>query len=91
VFGDVQLPAHPGAAETVTRWAKLQACGGPRALVAELDLEPRLPGAETEVTRYSGCRRGVELWTVRGGNHFVGQGTAFVSAVARVALDPEKG
>ena len=47
-----------------------------------VDLPPEIPGAETEVTRYEGCRGGAaELWTVRGGDHFVAQHPAAFDAV----------
>ena len=37
-----------------------------------VDLDPRLPGAETTIESYADCPHGsVQLWTVRGGGHQV--------------------
>jgi len=63
---------YPGAVETVERWAAYNGC----SLVGEpgdpIDFDAGIPGAETEVMRYtSECDRGgsSELWTVVGGTH----------------------
>lgn len=75
VLGRVEVPEHASAAEAVARWARLDGCRAEPAPGGELDLEDRLAGPETVVTRYEGCRdAAVELWTVRGGSHFVAQG-----------------
>jgi polyhydroxybutyrate depolymerase len=65
---------HPSATETVARWGRLHGCDDDPVAGESIDLEPDLPGAETEVLRYEGCKGGAaELWTVRGGDHFVAQ------------------
>ena len=39
--------------------------------VSSIDLEPHVPERETSVQRYDDCRGAVELWTVKGGGHYV--------------------
>jgi polyhydroxybutyrate depolymerase len=62
---------YPGAVETVTTWAGKNGCTGALDETGEaLDIEAELEGAETTVSRYSGCGAGaVELWTILGGSH----------------------
>jgi polyhydroxybutyrate depolymerase len=73
VLNKLEVPPHPSAVETVARWAKLNGCGG-AATADPIDLESDLPGPETLVQRHAGCRSGAaELWTVRGGDHFIAQ------------------
>jgi len=66
---------HPGAVETVDRWATLDACdtsAGPALGDPPLDLDVGLPGAETTIRRWSvGCARATEasLWTIVGAGH----------------------
>ena len=74
VLGGADLIAHPSARETIAAWAKRDGCSGGPSPGAALDLEDRLDAAETGVTRYAGCKRAVELWTVRGGSHHAAQG-----------------
>ena len=65
---------HPSAAETVARWAERNGCSEKPTPADDVDLEPMIPGAETAVTRHTGCKGGAaELWAVRGGDHFVAQ------------------
>jgi polyhydroxybutyrate depolymerase len=63
---------YPGALETVQRWVELNQCG-PAEAGAPLDVDSRVPGIETEVTRYSGCRSGgsVEAWKMVGVGHYL--------------------
>lgn len=68
------LPQHPSAMRTAQSWATREACrSGPKA-EGTVDLEDRLEGAETTIQKWSGCSRPVELWTVKGGNHFIAMG-----------------
>ncbi|HXU62947.1 MAG TPA: PHB depolymerase family esterase [Polyangia bacterium] len=73
VFDDPSLAPHPPAPVTFQAWARRLGCplaAGPK--VTTVDLDPRLPGAETRVESFSGCPRGAaELWTVHGGEHDV--------------------
>jgi len=82
VFDSLQLSSFPGAQHGFRDWAKRLGCTG-RALPApDRDLDPRLPGAETRVERYTHCTSGsVELWTVQGGDHFVGTGQPAFEAI----------
>ncbi len=74
--GDGGGPGHPGAEETVHRWAARAGCDMEAAeTMAAMDLVETLPAEETDVTRYdTGCERSlkVELWTIEGGGHVPG-------------------
>jgi len=73
LFQSPALPEHLSAAETASNWAKLLGCGTTPVARAPFDLEAAIPGPETRVLAYSGCKSGrVELWTVTGGGHNVG-------------------
>jgi polyhydroxybutyrate depolymerase len=73
LFADSGRPRYPSAAESVAYWAKFHGCTGDASPTRELDLNPRLPGAETVVWSYRGCTGGrVELWKVVGGDHTAG-------------------
>jgi polyhydroxybutyrate depolymerase len=81
LFADRSRPAHPSAEATVRAWSKLQGCAQPAVLTRDLDLDPRIPGAETQVWSFPGCSgSGVELWRIRGGNH--GSGLSRLSVLA---------
>ncbi|HEY4394247.1 MAG TPA: PHB depolymerase family esterase [Polyangia bacterium] len=73
VFNDRALDPHPSAPDTFHDWAVRLHCeplGAPK--VSEVDLDPRLPGAETRIESYPNCPGGTaELWTVHGGGHQV--------------------
>ena len=64
---------HPSAPETFHDWAERLGCplqAKPKTTV--VDLDPRLPGAETKIESFADCPHGsVELWTVHGGGHQV--------------------
>jgi polyhydroxybutyrate depolymerase len=69
VFGQ-PLPPYPSVERTTGDWATRLLCAGPPARgVRTLDLDASLPGAETRVDRWSGCRASLELWTIEGGAH----------------------
>jgi polyhydroxybutyrate depolymerase len=59
----------PSAPATVAAWAKHNGCRGETGSGGEADLEETIHGAETHIERYAGCKRPVELWTIRGGSH----------------------
>jgi polyhydroxybutyrate depolymerase len=73
VFGNRDFDPHPSAPETIRDWAERLGCPpNAKPRVTRLDLDPRLPGAETTVEGYSDCPHGsAELWTVHGGGHQV--------------------
>ena len=64
---------HPSAPETFHDWAERLGCPTQaKAKTTAVDLDPRLPGAETTIESYADCPHGsVQLWTVRGGGHQV--------------------
>ena len=76
---------YPGAKTTVAGWATLDGCASQVDTSAPpLDLDSRLPGNETTVTKYSmGCRPGghAELWTIQGGSHLPSLSATFTSTV----------
>ena len=64
--------AYPAAAETVADWSVNNACGASLVNTNQpRDFELALPGAETRVEQYVGCRANgaVELWSIVGGTH----------------------
>jgi polyhydroxybutyrate depolymerase len=81
LFADRSRPKHPSAEATVKAWRKLSGCKEPAVATRDLDLEPRIPGAETQVWSGQGCAgNSVELWRIRGGNH--GSGLSRLSVLA---------
>ncbi len=77
---------YAGARDMVTRWSQRAGCEWPQQAEPEatLDLDPSVPGAETQVFRLeSGCAAGItiELWTAIGGGHAPAYGDAFVDAL----------
>jgi len=82
VFDSAQLATFPGAEQGFRDWSKRLGCTGAALPAADRDLDARLPGAETRVERYAHCASGsVELWTVHGGNHYVGTGQQAFEAI----------
>jgi polyhydroxybutyrate depolymerase len=77
VFDIPSLAVHPSAGETIRAWAARLGCvaAAPSSSAkagARLDLDPRLPGAETSVIEHQRCARGAAaLWTIRGGGHAI--------------------
>lgn len=72
VFDDPERPVHGSARETLKGWAKRLGCSDTPKPAAALNLDARQSGAETRVLRHEGCARGsAQLWTIRGGSHFV--------------------
>jgi hypothetical protein len=67
----------------VAYWAKQDGCTGELVPARDVDLDPRVPGAETRVSRYAGCgERRVELWRIVGGDHSAGLSRLSVKAIA---------
>ena len=66
---------HPSAPETFHAWAERLGCltqAKAKEKTITVDLDPRLPGAETTIESYADCPHGsAQLWTVRGGGHQV--------------------
>jgi polyhydroxybutyrate depolymerase len=66
------MPAFPGALQTVQIWAGYNSSTGPVTdAMPSLDLDLDVPGLDTVVTRYTNSPPGgaVELWTINGGGH----------------------
>lgn len=72
---------HPSARATIDGWAKRNGCAGAPAGAGALDFEEKLPGEETKVLRFPGCKARTELWTVQGGSHYLGTSQRGVDAV----------
>lgn len=67
-----QLALYPSARETVAQWAKHNRCSSglnPRS--GTFDFDSNTDGDESKIEQYSACSQSaVELWTLRGGEHF---------------------
>ncbi len=73
LFRNPALPEHASAQKTVGDWAARLGCNPAVESAGDFDFEARLPGAETRVSRFVGCKSGqVQLWTVAGGAHVLG-------------------
>jgi polyhydroxybutyrate depolymerase len=82
LFANTRRPRIPSAEKSVAAWAKLDACTGDAAPSEPLDLDPRVPGAETQVTSYAGCSgHRVELWRIPGGDHTAGLNRYSIKAI----------
>jgi polyhydroxybutyrate depolymerase len=81
--GFIGVNAFPSAPTTVTDWATIDGCGPADTSGAPLDLDASLPGNETTITAYAGCKGGasVQLWTVQGGAHFPTLSKSFAPSV----------
>jgi polyhydroxybutyrate depolymerase len=66
---DLPVAPYPSLDETMALWNAKLGCSGSARNVATLDLDARIPGAETRVDRWLGCRAGLELWTIEGAPH----------------------
>ena len=72
LFGDERYPKAISAAQTASDWAKRFGCKPKPSDAGTVDVEAKLAGPETNVSRFDGCARGaVELWTVHAGGHYV--------------------
>jgi polyhydroxybutyrate depolymerase len=91
VFDRTDVAPHPSATETAQFWARHLACAGDLQDVQTLDLEPNVPDRETRVQRYADCRGAVELWTVKGGGHYVALQPPALEAIWAFVLAHPKG
>ncbi len=84
LFADQRRPRHPSAEKSVRWWAKFNACAKTASVSRNLDLDPRIPGGETEVLSYPDCAENrVELWRIRGGDHAAGLSRYSLEAIAQ--------
>lgn len=82
VFDSPALGPFPAIQQGFRDWSKRFGCTGAAQPGPDRDLDARLPDAETRVERFTNCASGsVELWTVRGGNHYVGTGQQAFEAI----------
>jgi len=74
---------YPGAEAVVSQWAKLGGCEATATAAPSLDLESKLDGAETKVTRHSGCKPGAaaELWAIQEGSHIPSLSATFTAQI----------
>lgn len=81
--GFIGVNAFPSAPTTVAAWATIDGCGAADPSGAPLDLDASLPGNETTITAYPGCKGGtsVQLWTIQNGLHFPTLSPTFVPTV----------
>jgi len=81
-----QLPLidrpFPSAAKTFQFWSQTEACTA-QVEGSPIDLDVGLAGAETLVTRATGCKPGgaAELWHIQGGQHLPSFGASFAAQV----------
>lgn len=82
LFADTRRPPHPSAEASLRLFAKLDGCSTTGRADRDLDLDPRISGAETQVTAFPECSSGrVELWRIRGGDHASGLSRRSVRAI----------
>jgi polyhydroxybutyrate depolymerase len=73
LFKNAANPESTSAEQTAQVWAQALGCEAAAKPQPAVDLEPSLPGAETQVSSYSGCKRGqVDLFRIVGGGHVIG-------------------
>jgi polyhydroxybutyrate depolymerase len=85
--------AYPSARKTLDVWGKINKCGKkPARVLPKLDLDRKLPGAETTVLRYKGCKTGAtsELWTINKGKHSPELSATFAESVITFLLNHPK-
>ncbi len=73
--GDVGNLNSPGAEVIAAFWAQKNGCSAsPDTSAPPLDLDVNIAGAETTVTRFTGCAAGAdtELWSIQGAGHIPG-------------------
>jgi polyhydroxybutyrate depolymerase len=81
--GDGGAP-YPSALASIQGWAMRDGCGPtPDTSAPPLDLDSTLPGAETTVQRWTGCKPGgaAELWTIQGGTHIPAIGKSWAGTL----------
>jgi len=85
--------AYPSARKTINLWGRINACGKkPYRVLPRLDLDRKLPGAETTVLRFKGCKTGAtsEMWTINKGKHSPELSAKFAESVVGFLLNHPK-
>jgi polyhydroxybutyrate depolymerase len=84
VFDSTGPAVFPSAPQGFRDWGKRLGCSGAPQRLPDLDLDERLPGAETSAEQYSSCSSGsVTLWTVHGGDHSAAVAPRGIDAIWR--------
>ena len=91
VFDRTDVAPHASVPETAQYWAQHIGCKGELDDVETIDIEPYVAGSETQVQRYDDCRGAVELWTVKGGAHYVALQPPAIEAMWRFVQAHPKG
>ncbi len=75
-----QLELYPAARETLTKWSKYSGCtGGLSRLPETFDFDSNVDGDESQVEQAAACpQSALELWALRGGEHFPAFTATFV-------------
>ncbi len=84
---------YPAAVTTMADWAKFNGCTGD--LLDDgtrLDVDQLLPGNETIVEHYAGCKAGgdVQLWSIQGGSHLPTLGSNWAPMIYEFLLEHPK-
>jgi len=82
--GQIQGRTFPSAETTVSDWVTINGCSTTAdTSTPALDLDTKLAGAETKVTKYTGCKPGghAELWAIQGGAHIPSVAATFSTNV----------
>jgi len=88
VLGD---PAHviPSAWKGAADWALRNGCSDSKPKDVRLDLTKKLPGTETRIETFIGCKAGVELWSIADADHLdVLDADLLDAALTRVLAKP---
>jgi polyhydroxybutyrate depolymerase len=83
--GMIGTATFPGAVQSTADWVKFDSCTPTGDTSSPpFDLDTSLAGAETDITKWSGCKQStaVELWTINGGGHIPVFGPNFGPDVA---------
>jgi len=70
VFDRTDVPPHASAPDTAKYWAQHLSCAASSTTYKRWIWSLTCRGRNT-VQRYDGCHGAVELWTVKGGGHYV--------------------
>ena len=83
--GGHHYAGYPSAEASAEGWAQRDGCAAPQ-VGAPFDMEPDLPGPETNPTEWSDCTDGlrVALWTIEDGTHIP---NVYDGTFTRLALD----
>jgi len=90
LFANTRRPRTQSAEKSVAAWAKIDGCADETTPTREIDLDPRVAGAETRVSSHAGCSAGrkVELWRIPGGDHTAGLSRYSLKAIVEfIAAD----